>query len=43
VVVKELQEELKLEIEALDEDDILARENVQRKYDAIKVDKLADY
>jgi hypothetical protein len=42
-VVKELQEELKVEIEALDQEDVLARENVQRKYDAIKVDKLADY
>lgn len=42
-MVKELQEELKVEIEALDQEDVLARENVQRKYDAIKVDKLADY
>lgn len=43
VVVQELQEELKVEMIALDQEDVLAREQLIRKYDAIKVDRLAEY
>lgn len=43
VVVKELQEELKQEIEALEQENVLSHEKVTKKYETIKADKLADY
>lgn len=42
-VVKEMQEELKQEIEQLDQEDHTARENLTKKYETLKSDKLADY
>lgn len=43
VVVKELQEELKLEMVKLDEEDVILRENLNKKFEQVKTDKLADY
>lgn len=43
VVVKELQEELKLEMVKLDEEDVVLRENLNKKFEQVKTDKLADY
>ena len=43
IVVKELQEELKQEIEALEQENVLSHEKVTKKYETIKADKLADY
>jgi len=42
-VVKELQEELKTEMEALDSENVTNKENVIKKYENIKTDRLADY
>lgn len=42
-VVKELQEELKVEMQALEEEDKIARENLAHKFEKVKSDKLADY
>lgn len=38
-----MQEELKQEIEQLEQEDKVARQDVTKKFDAIKIDKLADY
>lgn len=42
-VVKELQEELKVEIEELEVENETAKQNVVKKYETIKTEKLADY
>jgi len=42
-VVQELQDELKQEMEQLEEDDKTARNNLTKKFETIKTDKLADY
>lgn len=43
IVVKELQEELKVEMQQLDQEDNTLRQNVTKKYETIKQDRLADY
>jgi hypothetical protein len=42
-VVQEMQEELKQEMEELDDEDKTARQNLTKKFETIKTDKLADY
>jgi hypothetical protein len=38
-----MQEELKQEMEELDDEDKTARQNLTKKFETIKTDKLADY
>lgn len=42
-VVKELQAELMVEMEQLDTEDVSNKQNVAKKYETIKHDRLADY